>query len=92
MLLGESEVTITWDIPTNQEIGTYRISYYGNWKAIGGSITSFQGKTSPFKVRSLKNYYKKKFNKMSLQEKLQQSLKLNNDIMESKYQIPQQFG
>jgi hypothetical protein len=61
----ESQVTITWDIPLVQEIGTYRIQYFGNWKEIGGSITSFTGKSSQFKVTSRKSYYKKKYQKLT---------------------------
>ena len=92
LLFGESQVTITWDIPLVQEIGTYRIQYFGNWKEIGGSITSFTGKSSQFKVTSRKSYYKKKYQKLTLKEKLKNAMAMNNDILESKYKIPQNFG
>ena len=92
MLLGESQVTVTWDIPMTQQIGTYRIQYFGNWKAISGSITTFRGTSKQFKVTSLKSYYKNKLRKLTLQQKLKNTITLNNDILESKYKIPQNIG
>lgn len=92
MLLGESQVTITWDIPFDQVMGTYRIQYFGNWKDISGSITTFWGKSSQFKVTSRKSYWKEKLQKMTLKEKLKDSLDLNNEILQAKYKIPQNFG
>lgn len=92
MFLGESQATITWDIPADQQIGTYRIQYFGNWKEISGSVTSFQGKTKQFKVTSLKDFYKRKLQKSSLKEKIRQNMALTNDILASKFQIPQNVG
>ncbi|CAG2240357.1 ASAH2 [Mytilus edulis] len=92
MFLGESQATITWDIPADQQIGTYRIQYFGNWKEISGSITTFHGKTKQFKVTSLKDFYKRKLQKSSLKEKIRQNMALTNDILASKFQIPQNVG
>lgn len=47
----ESHVTIEWDVPSNQQEGTYRILYLGDHLAESGNITSFQGMTSEFQVR-----------------------------------------
>ncbi|KAF2276603.1 neutral ceramidase precursor [Westerdykella ornata] len=48
-LTGTSEVTATWDTSiTGVESGTYRIKYYGDSKALGGKITSFEGTSGVF--------------------------------------------
>ncbi len=50
-ILGTSDVTITWDTGlTNPSPGTYRIHYYGDSKAIGGTITPFDGVSGVFKL------------------------------------------
>ena len=47
---GNSEVTITWEIPKKQTSGNYQIVYYGDSKNRKGEITSFEGRSSQFKV------------------------------------------
>jgi neutral ceramidase len=48
-LTGTSEVTITWDTGiTGPAAGTYRVKYYGDAKAIGGKISSFEGTSVAF--------------------------------------------
>ncbi|KAH8666408.1 Neutral/alkaline nonlysosomal ceramidase [Xylariales sp. PMI_506] len=48
-LLGYSEVVISWESETTAEAGTYRIKYYGDWKALlGGGITAFVGTSNTF--------------------------------------------
>jgi neutral ceramidase len=50
-LTGTSDVTITWDTGlTAAEAGTYKVHYYGDAKAVGGSITSFEGVSAPFRL------------------------------------------
>lgn len=60
LLLGESEVTITWDIPQTQAPGTYRIQYFGDAKSLDQKISSFTGKSTDFKVMTPKEYIKHK--------------------------------
>ncbi len=55
-LLGTSEVTIVWDIPPETEAGIYRIRYFGDYKNLMQTITSFEGTTKPFRVRSLEDF------------------------------------
>jgi neutral ceramidase len=51
-LTGTSDVTITWDTSvTAPEAGMYRIHYYGDAKAVGGTITPFEGVSAPFRLR-----------------------------------------
>ncbi|KAL5018303.1 hypothetical protein ScPMuIL_004025 [Solemya velum] len=52
MILGHSEVGITWDVPANQEEGTYRIQYLGDWKRIDRLITPFTGTSRNFTIVS----------------------------------------
>jgi neutral ceramidase len=47
-LLGTSQVTIDWESELTTEPGTYRIHYYGDWKALGGDITPFEGVSGSF--------------------------------------------
>jgi neutral ceramidase len=47
-LLGTSSVTIDWESELTAEAGTYRIHYYGDSKALGGAITSFEGISGSF--------------------------------------------
>lgn len=60
LLLGESEVTITWDIPQTQAPGTYRIQYFGDSKSLDQKISKFTGKSTEFKVMTPKEYRKHK--------------------------------
>lgn len=47
-LLGTSEVKIVWESESWAEEGQYRIKYYGDSKAVGGSITAFEGTSGIF--------------------------------------------
>ena len=46
----ESHVTINWWVPDDQPSGTYRITYYGDSMDNSGTVTSFTGHSSPFKI------------------------------------------
>ncbi|HEU4409467.1 MAG TPA: neutral/alkaline non-lysosomal ceramidase N-terminal domain-containing protein [Polyangiaceae bacterium] len=46
-----SRVTVTWAIPPGTAPGTYRLRHDGDWKAIGGQITPYQGVTRTFVVQ-----------------------------------------
>jgi len=41
-------VDIQWDIPRNQEPGTYRIRYYGHWKKSPKNIEKITGTSNEF--------------------------------------------
>ncbi|KAH8820996.1 Neutral/alkaline nonlysosomal ceramidase [Xylogone sp. PMI_703] len=47
-LLGTSEVTIVWETEQWSEPGTYRVRYFGDSKAVGGTITPFEGMSGTF--------------------------------------------
>ena len=47
---GTSEVTISWEIPNDVEIGRYRIKYFGDAKSLGGEISSFEGVSGVFVI------------------------------------------
>jgi len=47
-IFATSEVEIVWEIEAWAEPGVYRIRYYGDARALGGTITPFEGVTSPF--------------------------------------------
>ncbi|KAH7082594.1 neutral ceramidase precursor [Paraphoma chrysanthemicola] len=49
-LTGTSDVTITWDTALTAQKGRYRIRYYGDAKAVGGTITAFEGLSGEFDV------------------------------------------
>ena len=49
-ILGYSEVDVTWETAGNAGPGTYRVKYYGDWKAIGGKITAFEGTSGSFEL------------------------------------------
>ncbi|CAE7179605.1 Neutral ceramidase [Pyrenophora teres f. teres] len=50
-LTGTSDVTISWDTSiTGPAVGTYKIKYYGDAKAVGGKITAFEGESAPFRL------------------------------------------
>ncbi|ESO84722.1 hypothetical protein LOTGIDRAFT_131742 [Lottia gigantea] len=56
-LLGESQVTITWNIPAKQPVGSYRIKYHGDHKNILGTITAFTGTSSTFTIKAQTHVY-----------------------------------
>ena len=47
---GESQITITWDIPDGVESGDYRIRYFGDSVDASGAVTAFTGSTDSFAV------------------------------------------
>lgn len=47
---GNSEVTISWDIPGDAVAGTYRISYLGDARDEGGVVRAFTGTSPTFVV------------------------------------------
>lgn len=47
-LLGTSHVTIAWESESTAAAGMYRIRYYGDWKALGGTVTPFEGVSGSF--------------------------------------------
>lgn len=49
-LLATSEATITWETEQWAEPGTYRLKYYGDAKAISGTVTQFEGTSGEFRV------------------------------------------
>jgi len=52
-LLGNSEVTIIWEIPNNVKPGNYIIRHFGAHKNFLQQIKSYSGQTNVFKVISL---------------------------------------
>ncbi|XP_061167886.1 uncharacterized protein LOC133176834 [Saccostrea echinata] len=83
LLLGESQVTITWDIPQNQAPGTYRVQYFGDSKSIDQKISKFTGKSTEFKVMTPKQYRKQK---LEAPKKVNEVLKKNwNSLYKQKY-------
>ncbi|KAH7056057.1 neutral ceramidase precursor [Macrophomina phaseolina] len=49
-ILGTSQVTITWETSEDTAAGTYRFRYYGDSKAVGGTITPFNGTSAAFTI------------------------------------------
>lgn len=49
-ILGTSEVEIVWETEDWVEPGQYRIRYYGDSKAVGGTITAFEGVSGEFVI------------------------------------------
>ena len=47
-VLGTSEVEIVWETEEWADSGRYRVRYYGESKAVGGKITSFEGTSGEF--------------------------------------------
>lgn len=47
---GTSHVVISWESETTAAAGTYRIKYYGDSKALDGTITAFEGTSNTFAV------------------------------------------
>ncbi|TBU52258.1 Neutral/alkaline nonlysosomal ceramidase [Dichomitus squalens] len=49
-VLGTSTVNITWVIEDGTPAGTYRLTYFGDYKPVIGSITPFVGHSSNFTI------------------------------------------
>lgn len=49
-LLGESRVTVTWDVARDTPKGEYRIVYNGDAKRIGRGVGAFRGVSEAFRV------------------------------------------
>ncbi|KAJ5051559.1 uncharacterized protein L3040_001335 [Drepanopeziza brunnea f. sp. 'multigermtubi'] len=47
-ILGTSEVQILWETEEWAEAGRYRIRYFGDAKAFGGTVTAFEGMSAEF--------------------------------------------
>jgi neutral ceramidase len=47
-VLGTSEVEIVWETEEWAEAGQYRVKYYGDSMAVGGTITAFEGVSGEF--------------------------------------------
>jgi len=47
-ILATSQVEIRWETEAGAEPGIYRLRYYGDSKALGGTITPFEGVSSSF--------------------------------------------
>lgn len=47
-ILGYSDVIISWETESYSEAGTYRTRYYGDWKAVDGTITAFNGTSDAY--------------------------------------------
>jgi neutral ceramidase len=47
---GQSEVTISWDIPEDVRVGQYRIRYHGDARDEAGSVRPFTGTSPAFAV------------------------------------------
>jgi len=50
--LTQSLVTITWDIPSDAALGTYRIVHFGYRKTLEGKIVPYSGTSSAFVVNA----------------------------------------
>ncbi|CAD5120124.1 DgyrCDS8701 [Dimorphilus gyrociliatus] len=48
-----SKARITWDIPINQDAGTYRISHFGHARLADGTVKQYEGRSGNFEVRPL---------------------------------------
>ncbi|GAO14695.1 hypothetical protein UVI_02028900 [Ustilaginoidea virens] len=51
LILGYSEVDISWETYGNAEPGTYRVKYYGDAKPLIGSIAAFEGTSASFTLK-----------------------------------------
>jgi neutral ceramidase len=51
-LTGTSDVTITWDtgLGVVERGAVYRFRYYGDAKAVGGTVTPFEGVSGEFRL------------------------------------------
>lgn len=49
-LFGQSQATVTWDIPDDAAPGTYRIRHFGHSKNLLQMVSPYEGSSSRFKV------------------------------------------
>lgn len=49
-VMGTSEVDVQWETEDWAEPGVYRLRYFGDAKSLGGTITPFEGVSTPFTV------------------------------------------
>ncbi|NXC49316.1 ASAH2 ceramidase, partial [Penelope pileata] len=52
-LLGQSNVTIEWHIPSDTEPGVYRIRYFGHYKRLLNTFYPFEGTSAVFEITNL---------------------------------------
>ncbi|XP_068081600.1 neutral ceramidase isoform X2 [Anabrus simplex] len=57
-VLGNSEVTVLWDVAPNTKPGKYRIRHFGYYKYIFGGVYPFTGTTSTFEVKGVPSRYR----------------------------------
>lgn len=50
VVLGYSEVVISWETEDGDEAGTYRLRYYGDAKNLLGKVSAFEGVSNSFKL------------------------------------------
>ena len=50
MILGESEVTVMWDVPDTALPGSYRLGHRGYWHTIIRGNIYYEGWSQPFTV------------------------------------------
>ncbi|KAL6437100.1 hypothetical protein ACFW04_005001 [Cataglyphis niger] len=50
VILGSSQVTITWEIPQDVKPGEYRIKHNGYYRYILGGVYPYYGVTNHFRV------------------------------------------
>lgn len=50
MMLGQSTMNIYWKIPTNTELGKYRIRHFGSARSFLGPTREYVGTTQTFEV------------------------------------------
>lgn len=57
MVLGSSQVTITWQVPEDIKAGEYRIRHNGYYRYILGGIFPYYGVSNHFQVNWKNNWY-----------------------------------
>ena len=50
LVLGYSEVDVTWETAPNDEKGVYRLKYYGDAKRMFGDVGAFEGTSASFEL------------------------------------------
>ena len=52
VILGESEVTVVWEVPDNVEAGVYRLGHRGYWHTIIRGNIYYEGWSQSFNVEA----------------------------------------